>query len=330
MIAEIITLNFVKFKLNILNRSLGIGFSGSRIYFTELIGTDGAPRVEHIESVNVDFDFEDELGKFKSSQKDLTNISSEISTYITKRNLNINKAGLTISSSQAFTLILPVDYSEGKQSINSKIYWELSNYFPDNYNDFLINTYRLNNVLPCKNSDDFLVIAVQKNTVEFIKRIFKICSLDLSLIDIDHFSAENALRVNYEEKIGGKNILLVGLKRGRIDYGYIENRKYKYFTHSKYYSENEFNLSLTRKLSSVIRSEPILGRVDEIFMYGDDIKDDTLESMEKQGFAAIKIINPFENIGASDIFLKNDKLRKVTYKYSASCGIALRNLPAGK
>ena len=328
MIAELITLNFVKFILQILNRSLGIGFSGNRIYFTELTGTESNPKVDHIESVIVDFDVEDELGKYKSSQKDLTNISSEISTYITKRNLNISKAALTISTAQAFTLILPVDYSEGKQSINSKIYWELSNYFPDNYNDFLVNTYRLNNVLPCKNSDDLLVIAVQKNTVEFIKRIFKICSLELSLIDIDHFSAENAVRINYDESISGKNILLVGLKHGRIDYGYIENRKYKFFTHSKYYSENEFNLSLTRKLSSVISSEPILGRVDEIYLYGDEIKDDTLESLEKQGLAALKVINPFENISASDVFLKNDKLRKISYKYSASCGIALRNLTA--
>ncbi|NOS85057.1 MAG: pilus assembly protein PilM [Ignavibacteria bacterium] len=309
-----------------MNRSLGIGFSGNRIYFTELVGSGSNPKVDHIDSVKVNFDFEDELGKYKSSQKDLANISSELSTYITKRNLNISKAGLTISSSQAFTLMLPVDYSEGKQSINSKIYWELSNYFPDNYNDFLINTYRLNNVLPCKNSDDFLIIAVQKNTVEFIKRIFKICSLELSVIDIDHFSAENAVRINYSEKLKGKNVLLVGLKRGRIDYGFIENGKYKFYAHSKYYNDNEFNLSLTRKLSSVIRSEPISGRVDEMYFYGDEIKDDTIESVQKQGLAAIHIINPFENMNASDIFLKNDKLRKISYKYSASCGIALRNL----
>lgn len=326
MIADLITLNFVTIKEEILNRSLGIGFSGNRIYFTELIGSGSNPKVDHIDSVKVNFDFEDELGKYKSSQKDLANISSELSTYITKRNLNISKAGLTISSSQAFTLMLPVDYSEGKQSINSKIYWELSNYFPDNYNDFLINTYRLNNVLPCKNSDDFLIIAVQKNTVEFIKRIFKICSLELSVIDIDHFSAENALRINYNEKLKGKNVLLVGLKRGRIDYGFIENGKYKFYAHSKYYNDNEFNLSLTRKLSSVIRSEPISGRVDEMYFYGDEIKDDTIESVQKQGLAAIHIINPFENMNASDIFLKNDKLRKISYKYSASCGIALRNL----
>jgi len=326
LIAGLITLNFVANKEIILSRSLGISFSGSRIYFTELINTEAGPKVDHIDSVNVDFDFEDELGKFKSSQKDLANISSEISTYVTKRNLDIKNAGLTISSSQAFTLILPIDYSEGKQSINSKIYWELSNYFPDNYNDFLINTYRLNNILPCKNSDDFLIIAVQKNTVEFIKRIFKICSLELSVVDIDHFSAENAIRSGYNEELKGRNILLVGLKRGRIDYGYIENRKYKFYSHSKYYNDNEFNLSLTRKLSALIKAQPILGRVDEIYFYGDDIKDDTIESVEKQGFAAVRIFNPFENISASDVFLKNDKLRKISYKFSASCGIALRNL----
>lgn len=309
-----------------MSRSLGIGFSGNSIYFTELLGDEKTTRVDNIESVKVDFNFEDELGKYKSSQKDLTNISGEISTYISKRNLNIGKAGLTISSSQAFMLTLPVDYSEGKQSINSKIYWELSNYFPDNYNDFLINTYRLNNVLPCKNSDDFLVIAVQKNTVEFIKRIFKICALELSVIDIDHFSAENSIRRNYDSKLSGKNVLLVGLKQGRVDYGYIVNRKYKYYTHSRYYHDTEFNLSLVRKLSSIINSEPVMKRLDSIYIYGDNIDYDTLDALGKKGFTDICVINPFENINASEVFLKNSELRKNTYRYSASCGIALRNL----
>lgn len=312
-----------------MNRSLGIGFSGNTIYFTELLGDEKTTKVDHVESVKVDFDFEDDLGKYKSSQKDLTNISSEIGTYITKRNLNIKKAGLTISSAQAFLIILPVDYSEGRQSINSKIYWELSNYFPDNYNDFLINTYRLNNVLPCKNSDDFLVIAVQKNTIEFIKRVFKICSLELSVIDIDHFSAESSIRKSYDDKLSGKNILLVGLKPGRVDYGYIENKKYKYFTHSKYYSDTEFNLSLIRKLNSIIGSEPVLKKPDAIYLYGDNIDNDTIDALGKKGFTDIRVINPFENIIASDVFLKNEGLRKNSYKFSASCGIALRNISAG-
>lgn len=309
-----------------MSTSLGIGFSGRRIYFTELVGERSAPKVDHIHSIDMDFNFEDELGKYKSSQKDLTNISAEIRTYLGTRNLNIDKAALTISASQAFLIILPIDLSEGEQSINSKIYWELSNYFPDNYNDYVVNTYRLNNVLPCKNSDEYLIIAVPKNTLEFVKRIFKLCSLELSMVDIDHFSAENSLRANFGDKLAGKNILLAGIKEGRVDYGYISNKKYKFYTHSRYYSDTEFNLALTRKITGLISVEPILKKVDAIYLYGDDIKEDTLEALRKMGNAPVEILNPFESISATDLFLKNDSIRKTAYKYSASCGAALRNL----
>lgn len=309
-----------------MNRSLGIAFSANKIYFTELLGDKTNPRVDHIESVTVDFDFEDEFSKHKSNQKDLTNISSEIATYISRRNLNSNKAALSIGTSQAFMITLPIDFSEGKQSINSKIYWELSNYFPDNYNDFVINTYRLEKVLPCKNSDDYLVIAVQKNTIEFIKRIFKICNLELSLVDIDHFSAEHSFRNSYSDRMFGKNILFAGLKDGRVDYGYIENKKYKFYCHSKYSSDNEFNLNLTRKISYLNKKQPDINGIDFIFLYGDDIKEDTLDALRKMDIAPVEIINPFENINATDLFLKNSELRKYSYKFSASCGAALRNL----
>lgn len=311
-----------------MNRSLGIGFSGSKIYFTELSGSAGKVKAENIESVKVDFNFEDELGKYKSSQKDLTNISSEISTYIAKRSLAVQTAGLTISSSQAFIITLPVDFTEGKQSINSRIYWELSNYFPDNYNDYLVNTYRLNNILPSKLSDDFLVIAVPKNTIEFVKRIFKICSVELSVVDIDHFSAENSLRFALKEKISESNILLTGIKNGRVDYGYLQNGKYKYYTYSKYNNENEFNLSLIRKLGSIINNELIAGKVDGVYFYGDEIKEDTLEALEKNNIGPVTLLNPFENLAASEVFLKNSSLRKNYYGFAPGCGVALRNIPA--
>lgn len=309
-----------------MNTTLGIGFSGSNIYFTEMIIDSGIPKLVHVESVKVDFNFEDGFQKHKSSQKDLTNISGEIQNYISKRNLNIQNVSLSVGTSQAFMVTLPIDYSEGKQSINSKIYWELSNFFPEDYNDYLINTYRMNNVLPCKNSDDFLIIAVHKNSLEFIKRVFKLCSLNISIIDIDHFSAEHSVRKNYELQLEGKKVLLVGLKKGRIDYGYLQNKKYKFYAYSKYSNDIEFNLSLTRKLASLFAKEPVSDGVDAIFLYGDDIREDTIEAIKKLNKAPVEIINPFFNIKATDMFLKNDDLRKISYKYAASCGVALRSI----
>jgi len=309
-----------------LNKSLGINFSGDNIFFTELVSEAGNIRLEHVEEVKTEFNFEDEFHKHKSNTKDLTNISGEIQTYLNKRSITGSEVSVTIGASQAFLITLPIDYSEGKQSINSKIYWELSNYFPDSYNDFVINTYRLNSVLPCKYSDEFLIIAVPKNSLEFVRRIFKMCNTTLKVVDIDHFAAENAFRLNYSEYSEGKNILLIGLKKGSVDYGYITDKKYKFYSTSKYYSEPEFNLSIVRKLTSMMNSSNFKNGVDTIYLYGDDIKDDTVDALKKLDKAGVEIINPFQNITASDIFLKDEELRKKSYRFAPSCGVALRSL----
>ena len=311
----------------ILNKSLGISFSSNNIYFTELLNDSGMPKLENAESVKVDFDFEEELGRHKSNQKELTNISGEIGTYVTKRNLSQASVSLSIGTSQAFLITLPIDFSEGRQTINKNIYWELSNYFPDNYNDFVINTYRLNNVLPSKNSDEFLIIAVKKNTIEFIKRIFKVCNLNLALVDIDHFSAEYCIRKSYENSLEGKKAVLVGLKKNRIDYGYIDNKKYKFYAYSKYNSESELKLGISRKLSSLFSGYPLSEGVDTIYVYGEDIKEDVLDTIRKLDNAPVEIVNPFGGIKAAELFLKDENLRKNSYRYAASCGAALRNIP---
>jgi Tfp pilus assembly PilM family ATPase len=285
--------------------------------------------LEHVETIEVDFNFEADLSKYKSNQKALTNISGEIQKYLTKRALSFDKVSATIGTSQAFLIILPLDYSEGKQSLNSKIYWELSNYFPDSYDDYMINTYRLNSILPCRDTDEFLIIAVLKNTLEFLKRIFKLCNLNIDLIDIDHFAAEHSLRRNYEQELVDKNILLVGLKDFRIDYGYIENKKYRFYCYSKYYSEPEFNLSLARKINQLLIEKFSKTGIDKIYIYGDNVKDETLRMLNKNIQIPIKVINPFDNINSSTEFLKNEELRKTAHIFSPGCGVALRILESG-
>jgi hypothetical protein len=127
------------------------------------------------------------------------------------------------------------------------------------------------------------------------------------------------------DNISGANILMVGLRNGRVDYGYLTDRKYKYYSYSKYSSEPEFNLSLVRKINSLLSSEKFSGGVDAIYLYGDEIKEDTVNALSKIE-SKLEILNPFENISASDLFLKNESLRKSYYKFASSCGVALRIL----
>jgi Tfp pilus assembly PilM family ATPase len=310
-----------------LNKSLGISFSSNYIYFTELSGDTGYPKLENIDSVKMDFDFDQELGLHKGNNKELTNISGEIDTYVTKRNLKQSRVSVSIGTSQAFLITLPIDFSEGRHTINKNIYWELSNYFPENYGDFVINTYRLNNVLPSKNSDEFLIIAVKKNTIEVVKRIFKMCGLNLALVDIEHFSAEHSIRKSYGRLLEGKKALIVGVKNNRVDYGFLDDRKYKFYSYSKYDSQPELKLNFSKKLNSLFSASPLSEGADTIYIYGEEINDDILDILRKLDRAPVEIVNPFGGIKAAELFLKDENLRKNSYKYAASCGAALRNIP---
>lgn len=260
---------------------LGISFSSNNIHFIELINDTGRTKLDHVETIEVDFDFEEDLSKYKSNNKALTNLSGEIQKFIKNRNRRYSKISLTLGTSQAFIITLPIDFSEGKQSLNSKIYWELSNYFPDNYGDFIVNTYRLNKVMPCGNTDEFLIIAVLKNTLEFVKRIFRLSNINLSIVDIDHFSAEYNLRKNKPEEFSKKNVILIGLKKGRFDFGLITGNKYSNYAYTKYYSEAEYNLALIRKLKVVLNSHFAKIPVDIIYLYGDHVSEDTIEALKE-------------------------------------------------
>jgi Tfp pilus assembly PilM family ATPase len=309
-----------------LTKSLGISLTSNKIKFTELTFDSGIIRLTYADIVEVDFDFEDDLWKYKSNQKVLTNLADEIQKVLHKRGTYFSDISVAISTAQSFLIILPLDSSEGKSSLNSKIYWELSNYFPDNYNDFIVNTYRLNSFLPSSSTDEYLVMAIQKNTLEFLKRIFKLSNISVKLIDIDHFSAENALRKNNPHMLQGKNILLVGLKKNRFDFGFIQNKKYTFFAFARNDSPSAYNLTLTRKLKSFLNTGRGKEGVDAVYLYGDDIGVDTIGSLRKINGFKVETMNPFENIHASTEYLQDEKLRKVQYNFAPSCGVALRNL----
>lgn len=312
---------------NIINKSLGICFSSDKIHFTELSREGTNIKLNFFDTIGLEINFEEELWKYKSNQKILTNVSNEIQKVLNKRGTNFSHISISISSSQAFMLILPVDLTDSKSTLNTKIYWELSNYFPDNYKDFIVNTYRLNSFMPVSSCDEVLIIAVLNNTLEFVKRVSKLCNVQLNLIDIDHFSAEFALRKNYQTRVNKNNILLIGLKNGRFDFGYLVKGKYKHFSYSKYNSEPEYNLTMVKKLKSFMQSSVAVHGVDTVFLYGDDIKESVINSIKKlELFNKIEIINPFSNISASNEYLQDDELRKSHYIYTSSCGVALRNI----
>jgi len=96
--------------------------------------------------------------------------------------------------------------------------------------------------------------------------------------------------------------------------------------YSTYSSDIEFNLSIVKKLTSVFERQKKIPGVDAIYVYGHDIQENTIEAIRKLDIAPIEILDPTTGLDSAELLLKNDKLRKNAYKFSASTGAALRCL----
>ena len=105
----------------------------------------------------------------------------------------------------------------------------------------------------------------------------------------------------------------------------IENRKYKNYMYCKYKSDVDFYLNMSKKLNSVFNIQTKKRGIDHIYLYGDDINNNTFEAIKKLEKAPVEIMNPFYGVSAAELLLNDDRLRKNAYKYSSACGAALRS-----
>jgi Tfp pilus assembly PilM family ATPase len=82
---------------------------------------------------------------------------------------------------------------------------------------------------------------------------------------------------------------------------------------------------MSKKLNAIFETLPGNRGIEHIFLYGDEIKSDTVEAIKKLEKAPVEIMNPFYGINAAELLLNDEKLRKNAHKYSSACGAALRS-----
>lgn len=226
----------------------------------------------------------------------------------------INEADVLIDTSQTFLNVFPLDFQEDQRSINSHILWELSNYFPDNYKEFNIKYYRFNNKYLSEGIDEVLLIAVDKNKIEFIKALCNGSGIKIKSVDIDQFVVEKCVKKIYPAEFKNKTFLLVGCKNSRLDFSLIADGKIKYYDYDNIGISN-FKILFAKQMN-FFKSMFNKDHSGKIFLYGDRnaevIKDFLNEEFES---LTSVLIDPFVKTGSAENLSK----------YSPLYGLALKN-----
>ncbi len=289
--------------------------------YIRAIGVNDLNEIILMEEVSSIVDFGKDISYYKNNTTVLSETSQMISSILNTDIAKIKKVGVTLDSAQAFLNIIPVDTNDDEKTINSQIMWEISNYFPETYNDFNIKYIKLNNHKYTENIDDALLIAIDKFKIDFCRRVCNELKLNLAAVEIDHFASEKILSDNYNDKVTGNNILFIGYKAGRTDLSVILNGKIRYYEYINK-DDNEHHGRFINALKNLNVAIPGLS-LKEIFIYGGDFSgsiDESFSEIFKN--VPTSVVDPFMKVKLSRELLSENSTDRNLHRFTPLCGLA--------
>lgn len=244
-------------------KSLSIAFSGNSV---RLLGMDASGSIVACASTELGFDFSSEAYFSEDPSAYSPQLSSAFADFLANADPQTLKAGALIDTSMAFITVMPVDFGESREAVESHILWELSNYYPDTYKDFSKKYYRLNN-LNYGEIDEAIVIAIDKKKIKFISNLCLLSGIKLRNVEIGHFAVEKLLSELYGRNLRAGNVIVTSCTNRRIDSSLLSDSGLRYFEFDLVQNESPVK-TLVRQLIHIREKFPLY-EIPEVFVYGD-------------------------------------------------------------
>jgi hypothetical protein len=256
----------------------------------------------------------------KFSDANLNETAKTINDVLKQSNTTAGISKLLIDTNQCFANVIPVDFSESKEKINSDIIWEISNYYPENYKNFKINYYKLLSGSYSEDIKETLIVALKNNLIEALVKLSKLINIKISSIDVEHFTSEKYFRSIRKNLINDENILVAGCKKNRFDFSIINKSgcfAYDFFI----VKESNFRNDL---VSTFLKIKEKYGnlQINNIYLYGEEPASTAykiINDLSKN--ARVILSNPFYELGITDEV--STDIVSEGYKFIPLCGLAL-------
>ncbi|MFA5405171.1 MAG: pilus assembly protein PilM [Ignavibacteria bacterium] len=294
-----------------------IGLYKKSIRFLEISKENKISFAHHIID---NFDIENLYTKNKLSDSFINETSVMINEVISKSKTSLQTSKLLIDTNYCFANVIPLDFSESIDKINSNILWELSNYYPDSYKNYKINYHKLLAGSYSENIKETLIIAIKNNFIDAIKKLSKQINIKISSIDIEHFASERYFRKIRKNLINEEPILIIGCKKQRFDFSLISNTGcigYDYILLENSNFQDKL-VSFYLKNEEKYRSM----KLNNIYLYGDESCSTAYKIINETAKNPKLILsNPFYEIGITEDI--DTEIVSEGYKFAPLCGLAL-------
>lgn len=231
--------------------------------------------------------------------------AEDITRLYETQNFQIKSASFSLDSRMVMIKKLPFDQDLSGNQLEEQMNWEVRQFTISPIEEYIVDFEKLSSTANGRICN-VLVVVVRKKVIEFLKELFRHTNLQLEVIDVDIFSAQRALLINYDyantDRIG-----LIDIEEKIVHFLILEGKNY-YFSQDISLSVNQRphetkNESLARLISKELRRiilDHQLGRsvedLNEIFLYGEALEDRLLEELQNTHDVRINKANPFRKI----------------------------------
>jgi hypothetical protein len=209
-------------------------------------------------------------------------------TELLKRNqICSEKVCITLSASAALVLTLPIDKDLSPDEIKDSLLWEIPNYYPNiKSSDFNVAHYILDYGSDVNTA---LVVAINREVINFIKSMFSDLSLKVININIDHFAALKVTIAKAMER-NRESYSLVGFRGDYLDIGKITNYALSHYSGAF--------ISLRDDNYLEIMSSFLQNKIDEpCYFYGEQFTKVIIDSIVSHfNIKYYTILDPFQNV----------------------------------
>lgn len=291
-----------------------INFTQKKI---RLLCTDAKNEIIFLKEEDSNVDFSEDISIYSNNQEVVNELAEIITNTLKSENLPALNSRIILDANQFFINTVPVETFD-VDSLKSYIIWDVSNFYPDTYKDFVVNYHK---ILSSETDRDLfndykiLTISAKNNCVNFINELFLRCNLKIEKIDIDLFALNNFFKGNTEP--GSK--LIMNCYKNRIDYLIMQGNSLICYDYV-YFKDNNFDIELENNIRRLNKRNEF-GPVKNVYISGEDYSEYVVNEIKKfHEDKNISILNPLNFLKTAENFKDKEILSNSGYKFASVAG----------
>jgi len=272
-----------------------------------------------------------------SNEQKLAQIGNQLHQVVKGHNLNTNYAVFTLDSKLTLIKRMPYDESLSEPELIDQVDWEVKEFSYSPEDEYIVDFQKLQSTTN-RQGHEMLIVSVREKIIHYLRKLFSAGQTQVKVIDLDVFAAKRAIEVNYDLRVGDIVALVEINPRGLL-FTIIEDKEFclsQEITIGKLgldvdslesTDEEDIAKFISKELRRIILDNKLgenIEGLNRIFLYGDMVKDNILESLQNNYNVRIDRANPFRRLLFAPNVSVDENIWSRPETFTVCVGAALR------